>query len=162
VGVDVAGSGRELAGAAAVGLAACGYAAGPMILKRHLADLDARATMGASLAMAAVLLAPLAALDPPTAAALSLEAVVALVVLGLVCTALAFVVMAMLVADVGPGRALVITYVNPVVAVALGVVVLGERPGPGALVGLALILAGSWLSTRSSRLSVPRPIRQPS
>jgi drug/metabolite transporter (DMT)-like permease len=162
VGVDVAGSGRELAGAAAVGLAACGYAAGPMILKRHLANLDARATMGASLAMAAVLLAPLAALDPPTAAALSLEAVVALVVLGLVCTALAFVVMAMLVADVGPGRALVITYVNPVVAVALGVVVLGERPGPGALVGLALILAGSWLSTRSSRLSVPRPIRQPS
>jgi drug/metabolite transporter (DMT)-like permease len=55
--------------------------------------------------------------------------------------------MAVLVADVGPGRALVITYVNPVVAVALGVAVLDERPGPGAIAGLLLILAGSWLST---------------
>jgi drug/metabolite transporter (DMT)-like permease len=55
--------------------------------------------------------------------------------------------MAVLVADVGPGRALVITYVTPVVAVALGVAVLGESVGPGAVAGLLLILAGSWLST---------------
>ncbi|HEY7075053.1 MAG TPA: EamA family transporter, partial [Solirubrobacteraceae bacterium] len=48
---------------------------------------------------------------------------------------------------VGPGRALVITYVTPVVAVALGVAVLGESVGPGAVAGLLLILAGSWLST---------------
>ena len=40
-----------------------------------------------------------------------------------------------------------ITYVNPVVAVALGVLVLGERPGPAAIAGLLLVLAGSWLST---------------
>ena len=53
----------------------------------------------------------------------------------------------MLIAEVGPGRALVITYVAPVVAVALGVTVLGERPGAGAVAGLLLILAGSWLST---------------
>jgi drug/metabolite transporter (DMT)-like permease len=52
-----------------------------------------------------------------------------------------------LVAEAGPGRALVITYVAPVVAVALGVAVLDERPGPGAVAGLLLILAGSWLST---------------
>ena len=53
----------------------------------------------------------------------------------------------MLIREVGPGRALVITYVNPVVAVALGVAILGERPGAGAVAGLLLILAGSWLST---------------
>ncbi len=52
-----------------------------------------------------------------------------------------------LIAEIGPGRALVITYVNPVVAVALGVVILDERPGAGAVAGLLLILAGSWLST---------------
>jgi drug/metabolite transporter (DMT)-like permease len=147
VGVDLAGDSSELLGAGAVGLAAVGYAAGPMILKRHMADLDPRATMGVSLAVAAVLLAPLAAADPPAAASLTGEAVAALVALGLLCTAAAFVVMAVLVADVGPGRALVITYVNPVVAVALGVAVLDERPGPGAIAGLLLILAGSWLST---------------
>ena len=49
--------------------------------------------------------------------------------------------------EIGPGRALVITYVNPVVAVTLGVIVLDERPGAGAVAGLLLILAGSWLST---------------
>src|SRR4051794_29816859 len=147
VGVALGGDVDELLGAGAVALAAVGYAAGPMILKRHMADLDPRATMGVSLGVAGGLLTPLAFADPPSSASLTSDAVIALVVLGLLCTAAAFVVMAVLVADVGPGRALVITYVNPVVAVALGVAVLGERPGAGAIAGLLLILAGSWLST---------------
>jgi drug/metabolite transporter (DMT)-like permease len=102
--------------------------------------------MGASLVVAAAVLAPLAAVDAP-AQAPSARALVALVVLGLFCTAAAFVFFGALIAEVGPGRALVITYVAPVVAVALGVTVLGERPGAGAVAGLLLILAGSWLST---------------
>jgi drug/metabolite transporter (DMT)-like permease len=146
VGIDVAGNSDELLGAGAVLLAAVGYAAGPMVLNRHLGDLDPRATMGVSLLIAAVALSPAAALDPPTSVP-SQDAVIALVGLSLLCTALAFVLMAALVVEVGPGRALVITYVNPVVAVALGVAVLGERPGAGAVAGLLLILAGSWLST---------------
>jgi drug/metabolite transporter (DMT)-like permease len=149
VGVDIAGEADELLGVAALIVAAFGYAAGPMILKRHLADLDQRAVMGAGLCVAAVLLAPGAVLDPP-AAMPSGAALVALAVLGLVCTAAGLVVYGMLVAEAGAGRALVITYVNPVVAVALGMVFLGERPGPGALAGLALILAGSWLATTSA------------
>jgi len=148
VGVDIAGEPDELLGAAALVVAALGYAAGPMILKRHLADLDQRAVMGAGLCVAAVLLAPGAALDPPEATP-SAAALVALAVLGLVCTAAGLVVYGMLVAEAGAGRALVITYVNPVVAVALGVAFLGERPGPGALIGLVLILVGSGLATTS-------------
>ena len=77
----------------------------------------------------------------------STDALLSIIVLGLLCTAAAFVVFGRLIAEIGPGRALVITYVNPVVAVALGVVVLGERPGAGAIAGLLLIIAGSWLST---------------
>jgi drug/metabolite transporter (DMT)-like permease len=146
VGIDVAGRSDELLGAGAILLAAVGYAAGPMVYKRHLAGLDPRAAMGASLVIAAIVLAPLAALDPPSAAP-SATALVALAVLGLFCTAAAFVFFGMLIAEVGPGRGLVITYVAPVVAVALGVTVLGERPGAGAVAGLLLILAGSWLST---------------
>jgi drug/metabolite transporter (DMT)-like permease len=69
------------------------------------------------------------------------------VALGLVCTALAFVVYTVLIAEAGTTRATVITYINPVVAVALGVSLLGEQLGPGAIAGLLLILAGSWLST---------------
>jgi drug/metabolite transporter (DMT)-like permease len=146
VGIDVAGRGGELLGAGAIFLAAVGYAAGPMIFKRRLGDLDPRATMGASLAIAAVVLTPAAALSPPPAVP-SGSGLTAIFVLGLLCTAAAFVLMAALVSEIGPGRAVVITYINPIIAVALGVTVLGERPGAGAVAGLLLILAGSWLST---------------
>ncbi len=146
VGVDVAGSTEELLGALAVLLAALGYAAGPMVLRKKLSDVDPRATMGVALAIATLLLTPLTAVSLPTATP-SADAVVAVVVLGLLCTAAAFVVFGRLIAEIGPGRALVITYVNPVVALALGMVVLDERPGAGAIAGLLLILAGSWLST---------------
>jgi drug/metabolite transporter (DMT)-like permease len=146
VGIDVAGSGDELIAALAILVAAFGYAIGPMVLKRHLAGLDQRASMGASLGLAAIFLTPAVALDPPSAP-LSTEALAALLVLGLLCTAAAFVLYGMLIAEVGAGRALVITYINPVIAVGLGVAILGERPGAGAIAGLLLILAGSWLST---------------
>jgi drug/metabolite transporter (DMT)-like permease len=150
VGIDVAGSMGELLGAAAVLAAAFCYAVGPMVFKRHLADLDPRASMGASLAIAALLLTPAVAIDPP-AAAPSLAASLSLVGLGLFCTAAALVLYGILIAEAGASRALVITYVNPVVAVALAIAILGERPGLGAVAGLPLILAGSWLSTRSHR-----------
>jgi len=146
VGIDVAGRGDELLGALAILLAAFCYAVGPMVLKRHLADQDPRASMGAALAVAALVLTPAVAVNPP-AEVPSGEALVSLAVLGLFCTAAAFVFYGALVAEAGPGRALVITYVAPVVALALGIAVLGEEPGAGAVVGLLLILAGSWLST---------------
>jgi drug/metabolite transporter (DMT)-like permease len=146
MGIDVAGKPDEMLGAAAVMVAAVGYAAGPMVLKRKLSALDPRATMGGSLAIAAVALTPFAALAPPSRAP-GADVIASLVVLGVACTALAFVIFGALIAEIGPGRTLVITYVNPVVAVALGVTILGERPGAGAVAGLLLILAGSWLST---------------
>jgi drug/metabolite transporter (DMT)-like permease len=146
VGIDVAGRSDELLGALAVLGAAFGYAVGPMVLKRHLADLDARASMGAGLLVAGLILTPAAAVSAPSSMP-PVSALVALAVLGLFCTAAAFVFYGALVAEAGPGRALVITYVAPVVALALGVAVLGEHVGAGAIVGLLLILAGSWLST---------------
>ena len=117
-----------------------------MMLKRHLADLEALAIMAAALTIAALVLTPLAAADLPSAS-LSTEAIGSIVVLGVLCTAAAFVFFGALVKEVGAGRALVITYVAPVVAVAAGVIVLGEEPGAGAVAGLLLIIAGSWLAT---------------
>jgi drug/metabolite transporter (DMT)-like permease len=145
VGIDVAGDGRELVGVLFLLIAATGYAIGPMVIKAKLGGLDPRASMGACLVISALALGPFAAVspgDPPTG-----EAWMAIVVLGLVCTALALVLFNVLIAEAGPGRATVITYVNPVVAVTAGVVFLDERPGPGAFIGLLLILGGSWLST---------------
>jgi drug/metabolite transporter (DMT)-like permease len=146
VGIDVAGDSRELVGTALIVAAAIGYAIGPMILKYKLAGIDPRAAMGGSLLIAGMVLAPFAAVGAPSSVPDG-DALLSMVVLGLVCTALAFVVFSVLIREVGPSRALVITYINPVVAVALGIAILGERPGAGAVAGLLLILAGSWLST---------------
>ena len=150
VGIDVAGDSEELLGAAAILLAAVGYAAGPMLLKRSLAEVDARALMAGALAIAAVALTPAALVAPPDEAPTA-EAWVAIAVLGVFCTAAAFVFFGGLVAEVGPSRASVITYVAPVVALALGIAVLDERPGVGAIAGLLLILVGSRLATGGRR-----------
>jgi drug/metabolite transporter (DMT)-like permease len=146
VGLDVGGDASELVGAGAILLAAFGYALAPMLLKLNLADVDPRATMAGALAIASLALTPAAFIAPPSGA-VSAEAIGSVVALGIFCTAAALVLFGALVAEVGAGRALVITYVSPVVAVALGVAVLGERPGAGAIAGLLLIIAGSWLST---------------
>ncbi len=155
VGIDIAGDADELLGAAAIMVAALGYAAAPMLLNRKLGDLDARASMLGALAVAGLLLTPPALADVPAGDALTAEAVGSLIVLGILCTAAALVAFGMLVTDVGAGRALVFTYINPLVAVAAGIVVLGERPGPGAIVGLLLILAGCYLATGGRLRSRP-------
>jgi drug/metabolite transporter (DMT)-like permease len=156
LGIDVAGEPDELLGAAAILVAALGYAIGPLVLKRGLADLDPRATMGMGLVIAAIVLTPFAAVGAPSSAP-STEAILSILALGAICTAIAFVLFAHLITEVGASRALVFTYVNPVVALALGIAILGERPGLGAVVGLVLILAGSWLSTRGGRPEPDRP-----
>lgn len=146
VGIDVAGSSAQLLGALAIFAGAVGYAIGPMVVKLEMEGLDARAMQGASLLIAAVILAPFAAVDTPSRTP-TVGAFAAVTGLGLLCTAVAFVVYTVLIREAGTSRATVITYVNPLVAVVLGVTLLGERPGPTALAGLLLILAGSWLST---------------
>ena len=102
--------------------------------------------MALSLVFAAVMLTPLAAFDPPRAVP-SAAAIGALVGLGVLCTAAAFIAYFVLVAEAGAGRALVITYINPVIAIGAGMLVRGERPGAGAVLGLVLILLGSWIAT---------------
>jgi len=110
-----------------------------------LADLDPLGPVAASLALSAVALFPAMFASPPHA--IPASALWAIAVLGVVCTALGLVVFFQLIAEAGPSRASVITYINPLVAVLLGVMVLDEHLGPMSVAGLVLILGGSWLST---------------
>jgi drug/metabolite transporter (DMT)-like permease len=146
VGIDIGGRGSELVGAAAVLFAAFGYACGPLIAKRHLTTGDPLGPVAGALGIASIMLAPLALGGLPSGTP-SGEAVASVVVLGLICTAFGFLIFFRLIDEIGPSRASIITYVNPVVALALGVAILGERMTAGAVAGLLLILAGSWLST---------------
>ena len=146
VGIDIGSQRDELLGALAILVVAFLYAIGPMIVKRRLSDVDPLGPVAASLGIAALLVTPFALADVPDSVP-SADTLASLVVLGLLCSALAFLFFFRLIAEIGPGRATVITYINPVVALALGVAVLDESVTTGVAVGLLLILAGSWLST---------------
>ena len=155
LGVDMAGRPEELLGALLVLVATLGYATAPFIINRRLADLDPLGPIAVSLALAAVLLTP-AVLITPLEGLPSGNALGSLAVLGFVCTALGLVLFFQLIVEAGPSRAAVITYVNPLVAVVLGVLALDERLGAMSVVGLVAILGGSWLATRGRRRLRPR------
>jgi drug/metabolite transporter (DMT)-like permease len=126
-------------------LVAVGYATGPLIQVRRLADVPSLAVVSASLVMTAVVYAPFALTNHPHH--VGAKVVWSVIGLAVVCTAAAFLVFFALIADIGPTRATVITYVNPAVAVALGVTVLGEHLTTGMIVGFPLVLVGSVLAT---------------
>ena len=153
LGLDVGGRPAELLGAALVLVATLGYAAAPIIVSRRLADLDPLGPVAASLVVATVALLPagLATLPHTMPGPAALWSIL---VLGVVCTVLGLVVFFQLIAEAGPSRASVITYVNPLVAVVIGVLVLGEHIGATSVAGLLLILGGSWLSTSGPRVDL--------
>lgn len=156
VGLDIQLDDLPSVGAAV--LTAIGYAAGPLLISRKLADLPPMGVIVGSLALAATIFCPFAVLlRPDRVGAASGWSVAGLAV---VCTAAAFVVFFALIAEVGPARATVITYVNPAVAILLGVAVLGESFTIGTAIGFPLVILGSVLAT--SRQSGPAGSRDAS
>jgi drug/metabolite transporter (DMT)-like permease len=152
VGLDV-GTG-DIGAVGEVALVALGYALGALIIGRKLQGLPLFGVVASSLALTMVAYAPVGIAQlPPTPP--SPQVIFAVLVLGVICTALAFLLFFPLIAEVGAARATVITYVNPAVALALGVGFLGEPLTPGILLGFVLIVLGSVLATR--RTASKRP-----
>jgi drug/metabolite transporter (DMT)-like permease len=154
VGVDLHGS---LVAVGAVAVVAVCYAVGPFILARYLSDSPDLGVVAASLLVSAVVYLPFGVAQAPSTMP-GASVVIAVVTLGVVCTALAFVLFFRLIAEVGPARATVITYVNPAVALVLGVVVLNESFTVVTAIGFALILAGSVLGTGRDRRPAETPV----
>ena len=130
-----------------------GYAFGPVIVSRHLTGVPSLAVIAVSLLINTIVFAPFAWFTRPT------EPVPAvgwwsIIILGVLCTAIAFVVFFQLVDEAGPARTTVITYINPMVALVLGVVFLAEPITLGMVVGFPLVVIGSWLATRRTRTPV--------
>ncbi len=138
---------RDLGAVAEVSLVAVGYAAEPIIIARRLPTLPAVGVVAASLVLTALFYAPLARPQLPRVLP-SGQVLLAVAILAVVCTALAFLLFFALIGEVGPVRATIITYFNPAVALLLGVTVLREPFTLGAVVGFSLILVGSVLATR--------------
>lgn len=179
LGLDVGGDGQRLLGAVLVLLAATGYAVSALLIKRPtLAALPRLGVVTIMCITSTIVLLPLALTRLPSKIP-DLEVLASLLVLGAVCTALAYLLFFALIAEVGAARGAVITYVNPAVAVFLGVTLLGEPLTAAIIVGFLLIILGSWLSTggalppqlqflrtqrqqtnRESRISTQKPFRQ--
>ena len=145
VGFDV-GRSNALA-ALSMGAVATGYALGPWILSRHLGALPGIGVMAASLTVCALGYLPFAMFELPTRT-LAPSVVGSVVALTVLCTALAFPVFFALVGEIGAMRTTVITYVNPAIAVLLGVAVLGEQFGLSTGLGFVLILVGCFFATQ--------------
>jgi drug/metabolite transporter (DMT)-like permease len=148
VGFDV--DAANLGSVLAVGVVAVCYALGPLILSRFLSNLPGLGVVAASLAITAIIYLPLGGTQWPDGP-VSVQAWLSVIALAVACTAVAFLVFFQLVAEVGPARATVITYVNPAVALVLGVIVLDEAVTVATLVGFGLILVGSVLATARDR-----------
>lgn len=143
----------DLAAVGMMMLVAIGYAVGPIIITRRLSDLPPMGVVTASLILAAVLYAPFTALAGPVH--LTADAAWSIAGLGVICTAVAFLVFFALIAEAGPARATVITYINPAVAITLGVLLLNEPFTAGMAIGFPLVILGSVLATARVRRTVP-------
>jgi len=147
VGLDIKFD--DLVAVGAVLLVAIGYAIGPIIITRQLADLPPIGVITGSLIVASVLYAPFSIWLWP--AQISAPAAWSIAGLAVICTALAFLVFFALIAEAGPARATVITYINPAVAITLGVLLLGEPFTIGMAIGFPLVIVGSILATARGR-----------
>jgi drug/metabolite transporter (DMT)-like permease len=157
LGLDV--SSADLVPIAAVALVVVGYATAPMLVTHKLSEVPGVAASSIALFVTAVVYAPFAVPRLGQLSDASTKALLSMVVLGVVCTALALALFFALIREVGPQRALVITFLNPAVAVLLGVLLLDEPFTLGLAIGLPVILVGCVLATRRSpaREVVPVP-----
>ncbi|MEY4962401.1 MAG: hypothetical protein RLZZ249_1098 [Actinomycetota bacterium] len=131
-------------------LAALGYAIAPIMANVKMREVPTSGVIGLSMALVALVYSPSAISELPRelAAEPTAHAWIALVVLGLVCSALAFVIFFELLKEVGPVKASLITYVNTAVALLLGTLFLSEPVTPGLLLGIPLISIGLYLSAK--------------
>ena len=138
-------------------IAVLGYALGPIIITKLLSDVESIGVISWSLLVAGLIYLPLVIRDivndtwrAPGVSEISTSAIASIIALGVLCSAIAFVVLFELIDEVGPTRTTVITYINPAVAIILGVVLLSEPLTLGIMVGFPVVLVGSVMATRKN------------
>lgn len=163
VGIDVLTQDLELVWVGAVLLAAVGYAFAPAITTKHAPKVDTMGVIAVSMLFTAVIYAVPALMNPLAegVATPKIESWMSLLVLGVVCSAVAFVVFFALMREIALSRASLITYVNTAVAFALGIAFADEPITLGMLVGFPLVIVGSYFASRNhSRVSEKRQSAQ--
>ncbi len=142
-GLSAGGPGALLAIGEVLLVAVC-YATAPFVVAHKLQGVPALGSVTISLAAVGLFYLPIGIATQQRLP--SLPSGLSLLVLAVFCTALAFIAFFALIGQVGPARAPLFTYLNPVVAIALGALVLGEPLTPGLLIGFPIVLVGSWFA----------------
>jgi drug/metabolite transporter (DMT)-like permease len=149
VGIESLSGNSDPVAIGMVVLASVGYAYAVIMVTSNLPLVDGIAINGLAMALTSVFWAPVAIAQWPSS--ISFNAVAALVALGIFSTAIAFILFFTLLKDIGPARGSLVTYVNTAVAVVLGVIILREPLTIGIIVGLPLVLIGSYLASRKNK-----------
>jgi drug/metabolite transporter (DMT)-like permease len=144
-------NGKLLGALAVVAMALC-YAIGTLIAGRYLRGTPPLVVALASCAVSTIAVLPAGVIQAP-AGMWHGETIMAILVLGFVGTAIAYLLFFALIQRAGANYATLVTYLVPPIALAYGAIFLGESFGGTAFVALALILAGVALATGSVRLA---------
>ncbi|HKG34844.1 MAG TPA: DMT family transporter, partial [Solirubrobacterales bacterium] len=160
LGLDLGGSGAALLGGAAVLLAGFGYAVGGFVNKRKLAEKPPLGLAAAVMVASTVLLIPAAIIEIPPEAP-GLGPIAAVTALGVFGTGIAWWIFFRLIERVGPAKTFVVTYVASAFALVYGVTLLDEPLTAGAVIGLLLIVGGSWLAAEGRLPWQPRRAEVP-
>jgi drug/metabolite transporter (DMT)-like permease len=144
-GLDLSGDAKALAGGLMVLTASLGYAVGALYLKHRLRGVPAIGIAASTLLVGTLALAPAALFTLPSTLP-GAEAIGSLLMLGAGGTGIAFAIFYTLIVEIGPARAALVAYIAPGFAVVYGVTLLDEPLTAAAIVGLVLILAGSWIA----------------
>jgi drug/metabolite transporter (DMT)-like permease len=158
-GLDLSGSGAAVLGGLAVVLASVGYSIGGFVVKHRLSDARPLGVVAAVMSASAVLLLIPAALSAPSSAP-GIGPLAAVAALGVLGTGVAFVIFYLLIGTVGPARTMIVSYLAPGFAVVYGATLLGESITAGTILGLGLIVGGSWLAAGGLARGSARPATQ--
>ena len=152
VGIESFSGNSHPASIAMMILAAMGYSYAIIMVTTNLPLVDGIAINGLAMAITSIFWAPLAIAQWPSQ--VTLKPALSLIALGVLCTALAFLVFFKLLVEIGPARGSLVTYLNTSVAVVLGVIVLNEPITIGLIIGLPLVLIGSYLASKKTQSDI--------
>jgi drug/metabolite transporter (DMT)-like permease len=150
VGIESLSGKNSLWAISSILVAAVGYALAPNMIMKKLPNVSGLAINALAMTMTAAVYAPFAILQWPTGH-VSRNSLLSVIALGIFPTAMAFVVFFAVLKEMGPARASLVTYLNTAFAVLLGVLILSEPLTLGIIVGLPLVLAGSYFASRKPR-----------
>jgi drug/metabolite transporter (DMT)-like permease len=164
-GLDLSGDSTAIAGGLMVLLASVGYAVGSLYLKHHLQQVPAIGIAATTMLVGTVVLLVPALLQLPPHVP-EAKTFGSLILLGAGGTGIAFWIYYTLIAEIGPGRASLVAYIAPGFAVVYGVTLLSESLTAGAILGLVLILVGSWIAAEGrlpgqARATTVAPLEPP-